>query len=277
MWGAAAPPPASPESSPSSPSAKTSLREVAERLEPFSLLSLSLGRASARFAEGDAGEARCEATRGAQHPRDQHLRRRRAQPGEGRRLVTRDPDQVPDHGLGALARWRVRREPQLRLASLLRRPGCGARPGPVLAQPAPAPAAARPRRRAGVPPVDERGAPFANDAMLGHVSVVDFVFTRCPSSCPRLTARMGELQARLKKDGSDARLVSFSVDPENDTPPVLAAYAAKAGAEPGRWTFVTGPVERREPRRGAGASRCPRRRWPRARTTTTSRTATGSC
>ena len=53
---------------------------------------------------------------------------------------------------------------------------------------------------------------------------------------------MGELQARLKKDGSEARLVSFSVDPENDTPPVLAAYGAKAGAELGRWTFVTGSV-----------------------------------
>ena len=91
--------------------------------------------------------------------------------------------------------------------------------------------------------LDERGAPYGNDAMLGHVSVVDFVFTRCPSSCPRLTARMAELQARLKKDGSAARLVSFSVDPENDTPPVLAAYAAKAGADPARWSFVTGPVD----------------------------------
>jgi protein SCO1/2 len=90
---------------------------------------------------------------------------------------------------------------------------------------------------------DERGAPYGNDAMFGHASIVDFVFTRCPSSCPRLTARMGELQARLKTDGSAAKLVSFSVDPENDTPPVLAAYAAKAGADPGRWSFVTGPVD----------------------------------
>ncbi|HEY6459321.1 MAG TPA: SCO family protein, partial [Polyangiaceae bacterium] len=57
--------------------------------------------------------------------------------------------------------------------------------------------------------VDQRGAPYANDAMLGHASVVDFVFTRCPSSCPRLTARMGQLQARLAKAGSDVRLVSF--------------------------------------------------------------------
>jgi protein SCO1/2 len=90
--------------------------------------------------------------------------------------------------------------------------------------------------------VDATGAPFTSESMRGHAGVVDFVFTRCPSSCPRLTARMGELQARLKQDGSGARLVSFSVDPENDTPPVLAAYAAKAGADPSRWTFVTGPV-----------------------------------
>ena len=91
--------------------------------------------------------------------------------------------------------------------------------------------------------VDERGAPFSNATMAGHVAVVDFVFTHCTSSCPRLTKRMGELQSRLARDGSDARLVSFSVDPENDTPPVLAAYAAKAGADLGRWTFVTGPAD----------------------------------
>jgi protein SCO1/2 len=91
--------------------------------------------------------------------------------------------------------------------------------------------------------VDEKGAPYASGAMAGHVQVIDFIFTRCPSSCPRLTARMGELQARLEKGRSDARLVSFSVDPDNDTPPVLAAYAAKAGADLARWTFVTGPVD----------------------------------
>jgi protein SCO1 len=90
--------------------------------------------------------------------------------------------------------------------------------------------------------LDDRGAPYTNEAMLGHVTVVDFIFTRCPSSCPRLTARMGELQSRLARDHSGARLVSFSVDPENDTPAVLSAYATQAGADPARWSFVTGPV-----------------------------------
>jgi protein SCO1/2 len=91
--------------------------------------------------------------------------------------------------------------------------------------------------------VDERGAPYSAASLQGHTTVVDFIFTRCPSSCPRLTARMGELQRRLAKDGSGVRLASFSVDPENDTPAVLSQYAAKAGADLDRWTFVTGPVD----------------------------------
>lgn len=88
---------------------------------------------------------------------------------------------------------------------------------------------------------DERGGPFTGNSMRGHVSVVDFIFTHCRGSCPRLTGRMGELQSRLATDGSDARLVSISVDPDNDTPPVLADYGVKSGADPRRWTFVTGP------------------------------------
>jgi protein SCO1/2 len=54
---------------------------------------------------------------------------------------------------------------------------------------------------------------------------------------------MAQLQERISGHDSGVRLVSFSVDPENDTPLVLAAYAEKAGAEAARWTFVTGPVD----------------------------------
>jgi protein SCO1/2 len=91
--------------------------------------------------------------------------------------------------------------------------------------------------------VDERGAPYTAASLQGHTTVVDFIFTRCPSSCPRLTARMGEIQKRLAGDGSAVRLASFSVDPENDTPAVLSQYAAQAGADLDRWSFVTGPVD----------------------------------
>jgi protein SCO1/2 len=91
--------------------------------------------------------------------------------------------------------------------------------------------------------VDQRAAPFSDASMLGHVSVVDFIFTRCASSCPRLTAAMAEVQERLTREQSSARLVSISVDPENDTPSVLAEYAARAHADAERWSFLTGPVD----------------------------------
>ncbi|MGH7272698.1 MAG: SCO family protein [Polyangiaceae bacterium] len=91
--------------------------------------------------------------------------------------------------------------------------------------------------------VDEHGAPFGTGAMLGHVTVVDFVYTRCTASCPRLTAQMAALQSRLEEAKSSVRLVSFSVDPEHDTPEVLAAYAARFHADLARWSFLTGPVD----------------------------------
>lgn len=91
--------------------------------------------------------------------------------------------------------------------------------------------------------VDAQKRPFTGGAMLGHASVVDFIFTHCTASCPRLTARMAELQGRLAKEGSATKLVSISVDPENDTPDVLAKYASDTHADPARWSFVTGPSE----------------------------------
>ena len=90
--------------------------------------------------------------------------------------------------------------------------------------------------------VDAQNRPFTDAALRGHVTVVDFIFTHCTASCPRLTARMGELQDRLAKAGSGTRLVSISVDPDEDTPDVLAKYAAGAHADPARWSFVTGPA-----------------------------------
>jgi protein SCO1/2 len=54
---------------------------------------------------------------------------------------------------------------------------------------------------------------------------------------------MAALQARFDREHSGAKLVSFTVDPENDTPPVLLDYAKRAGADPARWSFVTGPVD----------------------------------
>ena len=91
--------------------------------------------------------------------------------------------------------------------------------------------------------VDEHGQPFTDASMIGHATVVDFFFTRCLSSCPRLTARMAQLQGDVVGRDPPIKLVSISVDPENDTPEVLADYAAKAKADRTRWSFVTGPLD----------------------------------
>lgn len=90
--------------------------------------------------------------------------------------------------------------------------------------------------------VDQRGEPFRASDMRGQVWIADFVFTHCPTICPRLSARMAELQDRFSDRRGELRLVSFSVDPENDTPDVLREYGERYEADPAMWTWVTGPT-----------------------------------
>lgn len=91
--------------------------------------------------------------------------------------------------------------------------------------------------------VREDGKPFRSAELLGKPYVADFIFTSCGSVCPRLTSSMRSLQARAPGLGTRSRLVSFTVDPENDTPEVLARYARDSGADASRWVFVTGETE----------------------------------
>jgi protein SCO1 len=88
--------------------------------------------------------------------------------------------------------------------------------------------------------LDQRGQPVTDATLRGAPWVANFVFTRCPSACPLLTAKFKALQASVKR--ADVRFVSISVDPAHDTPQVLAAYAARFGADPARWLFLTGPL-----------------------------------
>jgi protein SCO1/2 len=88
--------------------------------------------------------------------------------------------------------------------------------------------------------LDERGEPFGSADLRGKVWVANFIFTRCPTVCPLFTRKMASLQPLARELGGGLHLVSFSVDPEFDRPEVLRAYAEKAGADPERWTFLTG-------------------------------------
>ncbi len=82
---------------------------------------------------------------------------------------------------------------------------------------------------------DQEGHPTRKSDLSGKVWVADFIYTGCASFCPMLTQRMSELQGEV-------RLVSFSVDPENDTPARLKDYAARFQAKPS-WLFLTGDSE----------------------------------
>jgi protein SCO1/2 len=84
---------------------------------------------------------------------------------------------------------------------------------------------------------DQNGGEFTSEAMEGHVTVVDFVFTSCPSVCPSLTKKMSTL---LPRTPDNVRFLSISVDPENDTPARMTEFLDKYGTRSPRWSFVTG-------------------------------------
>jgi protein SCO1/2 len=90
--------------------------------------------------------------------------------------------------------------------------------------------------------VDQTGEPFhSKQALDGHVWVANFIFTTCMGPCPRMSAQMK--QVRDASAELDARLVSFTIDPERDTPEVLSQYGKRFGAAHGRWYFLTGPMK----------------------------------
>jgi protein SCO1/2 len=88
--------------------------------------------------------------------------------------------------------------------------------------------------------LDQDGNAFGAQDLAGKVWVADFIFTSCSDACPRLTARMRNLQDRLDL-GEPIGLLSITVDPERDTPQKLAEYARTSGARTRLWKFVTGP------------------------------------
>jgi cytochrome oxidase Cu insertion factor (SCO1/SenC/PrrC family) len=93
---------------------------------------------------------------------------------------------------------------------------------------------------------DQRGAASGLRQLRDKVWIGNFVFTRCQATCPRQTAELTKLQEKLRKHAAwdDIRLVSISVDPEHDTPEVLANYARTAEADPEHWKFLTGSREK---------------------------------
>jgi protein SCO1 len=96
--------------------------------------------------------------------------------------------------------------------------------------------------------VDQNGAPSSLSAYRGHRVAMTFIYTRCPlpEFCPLMDRNFAAVQKTLASTPAlgDVRLVTVTLDPAFDTPAVLKAYAARLGADPKRWSFLTGdPAE----------------------------------
>ena len=90
---------------------------------------------------------------------------------------------------------------------------------------------------------DETSTPATEAALRGHVTIVNFIFTRCTTICPAFSMKMEHVQEQTADLGDEIKLLSISVDPQYDTPDRLREYAARFHAEPRRWHFLTGAID----------------------------------
>lgn len=86
---------------------------------------------------------------------------------------------------------------------------------------------------------DQQSRPLRRKELEGKVWIANFIFTSCAAECLVLSSRFAELQ-RLFADEKDLAFVSFSVDPQTDTPERLGQFAARWHADPEKWFFLTG-------------------------------------
>lgn len=104
---------------------------------------------------------------------------------------------------------------------------------------------AQPAALQGLKLVDQQHQPLTATTLQRQVVLLHFVFTTCSSTCPLQVRELAEVHAALPDDvRRQVRFVSVSVDPLQDTPASLAAFARRLGADRPGWHFVTGaPVQ----------------------------------
>jgi protein SCO1/2 len=95
--------------------------------------------------------------------------------------------------------------------------------------------------------LDQAGMPRTLADFRGHRLALTFIYTRCPlpNFCPLMSKHFATLQETIaaRPDLGDVRLLSVTLDPAFDRPPVLLAHARLFHADPNRWTFLTGTPE----------------------------------
>jgi protein SCO1/2 len=87
---------------------------------------------------------------------------------------------------------------------------------------------------------DQNGDPFGTDQLSGKVWIADFIFTNCKSVCTPMTRKMAELQTSFKEENVEVEFVTFTVDPDTDTPQVLKEYFGQFSEDESNWHLLTG-------------------------------------
>lgn len=90
---------------------------------------------------------------------------------------------------------------------------------------------------------NQDGEQVSKSDFEGKIWIADFIYTTCLTECPQMTYNKQRIEKALKEEGiEDVEFVSFSIDPEVDTPEVLKEYGEVRGIDfaNGNWTFLTG-------------------------------------
>lgn len=87
--------------------------------------------------------------------------------------------------------------------------------------------------------ITEEGKQFQEKSLAGKIWISDFIYTRCTDQCPLLSFRMAQLQKAFLNQ-PNIRLVSFTIDPQYDSPRILKSYGNHFKARADQWIFLTG-------------------------------------
>lgn len=103
---------------------------------------------------------------------------------------------------------------------------------------------------------DQNGETFTSEALRGQIALYNFTYTHCEAPCAQTSQVMAEVQTRLPQVASSVplKLVTFSIDPNNDTSDQLANFAAEMGADPSVWHLATGGAQQLKSVIGGGFS-----------------------
>lgn len=87
--------------------------------------------------------------------------------------------------------------------------------------------------------IDQDSLVVFNETLAGKVYVADFIFLQCPTICPKMNVEMKRVYDAYQAE-KDVLFVSHTIDPKNDSIPVLKAYSESLGIHDSKWHFLHG-------------------------------------